>query len=125
MCYICRSNFILNTDSMNIDFNNMDAQLVMDFKGGNGALEMKSFVDEKNRVMLSRLKPGASIGYHMHENNSEVIYFFSGKGHFDYDGTREEISAGTVHYCPMGHSHAMFNDGDEDLVYFAIVPEHH
>ena len=26
------------------------------------------------------------------------------------------------HYCPKGHSHGLFNDGDEDLVFFAVVP---
>ena len=75
--------------------------------------------------MMSRLKPGASSGYHAHEQNSEIVYIISGEGHFRYDDTTEPFSAGCVHYCPMGHSHAMFNDGDTDVVYFAIVPEHH
>ena len=29
------------------------------------------------------------------------------------------------HYCPMNHAHYMENLTDHDLVYLAIVPEHH
>lgn len=110
---------------MIIDFNQIEEQFIMNFKGGNGELNTRNFVDEKNKIMLSHLKPGANTGYHKHEMNSEIIYILSGTGHFDCDGTREDVSQGSVHYCPMNHAHAMYNDGDEDLVYFAIVPEHH
>ena len=82
-------------------------------------------VDEKNKIMMSRLTPGANIGYHTHEMNSEIIYILSGVGHFEYDDQVEKVKAGDVHYCPMGHSHAFYNDGDDDLAYFAIVAEHH
>ena len=75
--------------------------------------------------MMSRLKPGASSGYHTHEQNSEIVYVISGEGYFRYDDSIERCKPGDVHYCPMGHSHSMHNDGTEDLVYLAIVPEHH
>ena len=85
----------------------------------------KNFVDDKNKIMMSHLKPGANIGYHQHEQNSEIIFILSGEGHFEYDGTIEKVKAGDVHYCPMGHSHAFYNDGPDNLSYFAIVGEHH
>lgn len=109
---------------MIIDFEKINEESVMNFKGGEGQLDTRNFVDSANKIMMSRLKPGASSGYHTHENNSEIVYIISGVGHFRYDGTTENVKAGDVHYCPMGHFHAMFNDGTEDLVYFAIVPEH-
>ncbi len=109
---------------MIIDFGNIKEEAVMNFKGGKGELDTRNFVDPRNKIMMSRLKPGASSGYHIHEQNSEIVYVISGTGHFVYDGSEEKIGAGSVHYCPMGHSHAMFNDGKDDLVYFAIVPEH-
>lgn len=110
---------------MIIDFEALKEETILNFKGGEGELVTRNFVDEKNKIMMSRLKPGASSGYHVHEGNSEIVYILSGEGHFDYDGHHEECHAGTVHYCPMGHGHAMHNDGTEDLVYLAIVPEHH
>ncbi|MBO6296478.1 MAG: cupin domain-containing protein [Prevotella sp.] len=110
---------------MIIDYSEIEQQSIDRFKGGNGLLVTRNFVDEKNKIMMSRLTPGANIGYHQHEQNSEIIYIISGVGHVDYEGEREEVAAGTVHYCPMGKSHALYNDGGDDLVYFAIVPEHH
>ena len=97
----------------------------MNFKGGEGELDTRNFVDDKNKIMLSILKPGASSGYHKHEQNSEIVYILSGVATFTIDDTTEVVKAGDVHYCPMGHSHSMHNHTDEDLVYYAIVPEHH
>ena len=82
---------------------------------------------EKKVLLLHQfhdILPGSSIGLHTHEGNSEMIYILSGTGKVLCDGEYEPLAAGDCHYCPMGHSHAMFNDGDEDLVYFAIVPTH-
>lgn len=110
---------------MIIDFNKIDEEAVFNFKGGQGELDTRNFMDSKNKIMKSRLKPGASSGYHMHEQNSEIVYVISGTGYFKYDDIEERFEAGDVHYCPMGHSHAMFNDGNADVVYLAIVPEHH
>lgn len=110
---------------MIIDFKKIEEAVIMNFKGGEGELDTRNFVDEKNKIMLSRLKPGASSGYHKHEGNSEIIYVIDGQGYFKYDDTTERIAKGQVHYCPTGHSHSMINDGEEDLVYLAIVPEHH
>lgn len=110
---------------MIIDFSKIQEEALFNFKGGEGELDTRNFIDSKNEVMMSRLKPGASSGYHTHEQNSEIVYIISGKGHFRYDDGVESFGPGSVHYCPMGHSHAMFNDGDADVVYFAIVPEHH
>ena len=110
---------------MIIDFNAIDEQSILGFKNGEGELTTRNFVDEKNKIMMSRLKPGANIGYHKHEMNSEIIYCISGNGHLRYDDEVETFTSGDVHYCPMGHSHALYNDGQDDLLYFAIVPEHH
>lgn len=110
---------------MIIDFNKISLEEIMGFKGGEGLLRTQNFTDGKAKIMMSRLTPGAHIGYHAHEANCEIILVLQGMGHFRFDNTEEQVCAGSVHYCPMGHSHAFYNDGDTDLVYFAIVPEHH
>ena len=53
---------------------------------------------------------------------SENIPFLSGKGTVLYDGEKLAVEAGQCHYCPKGHSHSLINDSDEDLVFFAVVP---
>lgn len=97
----------------------------MNFKGGKGELDTRNFVDDKVKIMYSTLKPGAESGLHTHENNCEVAYIISGEATFHYDDTIEKVKAGQTHYCPMGHSHYMINETNEDLVYLAIVAEHH
>lgn len=110
---------------MVIDFKKIEEQKIMNFKGGEGELDTRNFMDDRNKIMLSTLKSGASSGYHKHEQNSEIVYILSGTATFKFDDTTEVVKAGEVHYCPMGHSHSMLNNTDQDLVYFAIVPEHH
>ena len=110
---------------MVIDFDKIPEVHQMDFKGGKRALDTRNSVDDKVRIMYSTLRPGASSGLHTHENNCEVVYVISGEATFHYDGQMETVRVGQCHYCPMGHSHYMENLTDHDVVYLAIVAEHH
>lgn len=110
---------------MTIDFNHLEEVKIDGFKGGKGELCMRSFADEKCRIMHGVLRPGASSGLHCHSENSEILYVLSGIATFYCDGEQKIVCQGQVHYCPMGHSHYMENNETEDLVYLAIVPEHH
>ena len=47
---------------MIIDFENMETQVMNNFKDGEKYTEAKMFVDDNNRIMFGRLIPGASIG---------------------------------------------------------------
>ena len=80
---------------MIINYKEMEQQRITGFKGGNGDVLTQNFVDENNKIMMSRLQPGANSGYHKHEGNSEIVYIISGTGHFDYDGVREDVQAGS------------------------------
>jgi len=106
---------------MVIDFNNIKEEALPRFKGGEGHVNCRAFNDGDNKIMSMSLEPGCTIGYHKHEGTCEIIHIISGTGHFIYDGTKEPVAAGSVHYCPDGHSHSMHNDGDTPLEYIAIV----
>lgn len=93
------------------------------FYGGEKALQAHMFMDDRNRILLGKLEPGASIGMHTHETSSEIIYFLSGSGKVICDGEETAVSAGGCHYCPKGSSHTLINCGEEDLVFFAVVPQ--
>ena len=101
------------------------------FKGGIGITNLKKFENELGKIILGRLEPGATIGLHTHETNSEAIYIISGTADFIYDPDAaadkpeisETVSAGGCHYCPKGHTHSMVNNSDEDIVFFAVIPE--
>lgn len=106
---------------MTIDFNKINENINYQFKGGNLAAHMRVFDDGANKIMKIRLEPGASIGVHTHTDNCEIIYCIAGHGMALCDGTEENIEPGQVHYCPKGSSHTLRNDGNEELIIFAVV----
>ena len=109
---------------MIIDFDKIEVSIMPAFKGGEKETRAAMFTDENNRIMMGMLIPGATIGLHRHEGSSEVIFIQSGSGKVIYDGKYEEVQAGDVHYCPEGHEHSLINDSEENLTYFAVVPNH-
>jgi mannose-6-phosphate isomerase-like protein (cupin superfamily) len=109
---------------MIFDFDKMPEQNIPNFKGGEGSICTKAYSDEKIRTAVNVLASGSSIGYHMHENNSEVIYVLGGEALLKYDGKEDRLRKGLVHYCPMGHSHSIINDSGDDFVFFSVVSEY-
>ena len=107
---------------MIIEFDKLEETRLPQFKGGEGDTIARMREDELGKIMYGRLEPGSSIGFHKHETNSEIIYILSGTADFLYDDGTEQTRAGGCHYCPKGHSHSMINNGDVDLVFFAVVP---
>lgn len=67
---------------MNFNYNEQEYEEFPNFKGGEKSLYAKMFHDEKNRIIYGKLIPGASIGVHTHETNSEIIYITKGTGEF-------------------------------------------
>ena len=108
---------------MLISFQNMKEVAVPKCRGGEKELFRRHVDTGDNQIMLARLEPGASVGIHTHEDDSETIYYLSGKGKVYYDGRYESVQAGVCHHCPKGQTHGTFNDGDEDLVFFAVIPK--
>lgn len=109
---------------MLIGFPSMTETVIPHMRGGEKEVAARMFTDPHCKIMRGKLISGASIGLHTHETSSEVIYVLSGTGKVLCDGVYEPLSAGSCHYCPMGHSHSLINDSAEDLLFFAVVPEH-
>ncbi len=109
---------------MLIPFDQMEETVFTQFKGGEGELRSHLHMDEYNKIMRGRLTPGSSIGMHTHDTSSEIIYILSGTGKVLCDGAEEPLNPGVCHYCPKGHAHSLINDSKDDLVFFAVVPEH-
>lgn len=94
------------------------------FKGGKGELLTRIKADGDNKILFGRLAPGHTVGEHRHETSSEIIFITAGKGIALCDGTSETLVPGVVHYCPRGSTHTILNESEEDLEFFAVVPEH-
>ena len=109
---------------MLLSLNSIPETVIPGFKGGTGRTCARIYADESNKIMHGLLPPGASIGAQVHETSSEIIWILSGTGKALCDDTEELLGPGSCHYCPMGHRHSLINCGSEDLVFFAVVPEH-
>ncbi len=108
---------------MKIQFDEIQETQLKEFYGGNGAFVANMFVDEKNKILRGKLVPGSSIGLHTHVPSSEIIFVYSGRGKMICDGETELLGAGDCHYCPKGSEHTFINIGEEDLCFYAVVPQ--
>lgn len=107
---------------MLIRFDTMEETVLKNFNGGEKEFRAHMRIDENGKILKGRLEPGASIGLHTHTTSSEIIFYLSGSGYVITDGEEERVTVGDCHYCPKGSAHTMINDGDEDLVFYAVVP---
>ncbi|HIS02745.1 MAG TPA: cupin domain-containing protein [Candidatus Pullichristensenella avicola] len=68
-----------------------------------------------------RLAPGASIGYHVHENETEMFLFLEGEGRVMDDDEEILVHPGDSMATFSGHGHAVENVGTTDLVLVAVI----
>ena len=104
-----------------IHFESLETKILQEFQGGNGDIQAKIYADELNRIIKSVYAPGVSTGYHCHDVSSEIIFILSGSGKVIHNGKEERLTVGSCHYCKKGESHAVINDGNADLVMYAVV----
>lgn len=105
-----------------INFNNIPETVMHEFLGGRGDTLARISDDGKNKIMKITLAPGCSIGLHRHETSSEIILVLEGEGRAILDGKEETVRVGECHYCPRGSEHTFINEGETDLIFFAVVP---
>ena len=96
-------------------------------RGGDGNVIITHIADagemyEKSRLFAKlTIKPGCSIGYHVHENETEIFHILSGTARYDDNGTPIELSVGDVTITPAGSGHSIANNGDTDLTLTALI----
>ena len=84
--------------------------------------DLSAQLPEKCRIFsMLTLVPDASIGYHVHEGETELSYFLEGNGRFQDDDQVFDISAGDSTATFSGHGHGMENTGDTNLVLLACI----
>ena len=96
-------------------------------RGGNGTVELTSFatpeeLNNKGRLFANiTLKPGCSIGYHVHEADSELFYLMKGEVVYNDNGVEYTLTAGDVMICPVGTGHAIANNSQEVAEICAVI----
>jgi mannose-6-phosphate isomerase-like protein (cupin superfamily) len=85
-----------------------------------GAVPQASLPHVKMAAEIA-LPPGASIGVHKHEGETEYYIFLEGTGIADDNGTEVPIAKGSVMATGNGAFHAVKNTGSVPLVFTAII----
>ena len=106
---------------MLIDFNAQQERIFEGMNGGNGQVAAKMFMNSAVKVIVSRIRPGGSIGLHVKESSNDINFVAAGAGIAFCDGKEEALSVGVCHYCPKGSRHMIENTGREDLVLYTVV----
>ncbi|MCR5252006.1 MAG: cupin domain-containing protein [Lachnospiraceae bacterium] len=97
-------------------------------RDGKGTVEITNFITGAEELcgkgrLFSRitLKSGCSIGFHMHEKESELFYILSGTAEYNDNGEIKTVTAGDVTICPPGTGHGIENCSDETVELVALI----
>ena len=97
-------------------------------RDGDGTVEITNFIEgpaelvDKGRLFAKiTLRPGCSIGYHLHDKDSELFYIMKGTAEYNDNGTMYTVSAGDVTICPVGGSHGIANRTEEIVELVAVI----
>ena len=97
-------------------------------RDGDGTVQLTNFINdpkelcEKGRIFSKiTLNPGCSIGYHVHETDSELFYILKGTAEYSDNGTIRTVSAGDVTICPPGEGHSIANRTEELVELVAVI----
>ena len=96
-------------------------------QNGQGLIHIKHLTDKEGLYGHGRMfahvtvDPGCSIGYHVHEGETEMFAFVAGRGRVRDDGEFRDVQAGDSMVTFPGHGHAVENTGGENLVLIAVI----
>ena len=94
-------------------------------RGGNGKVVMTKLapaLPEKMRIFSTiSLMPGDSIGYHVHEGETELFYFVKGRCKVRDNDVECVLTAGDVLSTASGNGHSVENVGDDEVLMVAVI----
>lgn len=97
------------------------------FKDGKGYVtvinffEMEDFLGKGRLFGKTIIKPGNSIGYHVHEGDQEAYYILKGKALYNDNGKETMLEPGDLAICRDGEGHSIEAIGEEDLEYIMLI----
>ncbi len=84
-------------------------------------LTPQELADKCSMFAKVTIPPGASIGTHFHNGNTETYHILQGEALYNNNGEEIKITAGTTTFCPDGEQHGIENIGSDDLVFMALI----
>lgn len=112
---------------MIINNNDCKTEYRENMRGGDGTVEIRNLVDAdkllgKGRLFAEITLPvGASIGYHIHEADSEIFRILEGNAEYNDNGDVKAVTAGDVLVCGVGEGHSIKNIGDTPFKMTALI----
>jgi quercetin dioxygenase-like cupin family protein len=76
---------------------------------------------EELLLVRVRMPPGKGHAFHRHPAMEEIIYVVSGTAEQWVDRERRRLGPGDIAHIPRDVVHGTYNDGDETLVFLAIL----
>lgn len=101
----------------------LDELTPVDITNANKKIEnvkMKMLMENDCDVVKSVLEPNGSIEKHTQTYN-EYIYVVSGQARIIIENEEEIINKDEMHFCPLGSTHEIFNNKNEELVLLNIA----
>ncbi len=97
-------------------------------RDGNGTVKITNFINDPSEMsqkgrLFSKitLDRGCSIGFHIHEKDTELFYFLKGTAEYNDNGETRTVCAGDVTICPAGTGHGVENKNDEPVEIIAVI----
>ena len=108
--------------------NECSVKINENMRGGDGSVRLTSLISgpeelqNKGRLFsIITLEPGCSIGYHVHENETELFYIIKGTAIYNDGGEEIQISVGDVAIVEPGNSHGIANRSNETCELVALI----
>ena len=98
-----------------------EVSLKENMRGGDGTVKItnlltKEELNDKGRLYgIIRLEPGCSIGYHVHEGESEIFHVLCGSALYNDNGTEVIINAGDTTVTASGEGHSIKNPSEDTV----------
>ncbi len=68
------------------------------------------------KFQIVKFAPKTNVAAHSHRDVVEIFYVLQGRGTFTFNGIANAAEPGAIFLCEPGDSHAIANDGDDELV---------
>lgn len=96
-------------------------------RGGDGVVKVTNFVTKEELLGKGRLfsritlEPGCSIGWHIHEGDTEIFFVERGEPIYNDGGEEKQAHEGDVLICPAGTGHSIRNATDTTVDVIAVI----
>lgn len=96
-------------------------------RGGPGTVKVTGLTSKEELLNHGRLfaeivlEPNCGIGYHEHQDETEIFYLIEGTVVYNDNGKEIEMYAGDVMVCEDGRGHSITNKSDTTASVIALI----